>query len=295
MITSPSFTAPPARLLLATDLSARCDRALDRAAQLAGEWHAELVALNVLDVTASPDQTVAWAVGTDDDYLLNIARQQLAHDLSGLNIHATMRIARAGDAAATIRDVAASTGCGLVLTGVACHTVFGRFLLGSTVERLARTLPQHLLVVRNRTRGPYQRIVVATDFSDSSRHALLATAHLFPGRELILYHACQIPLSGISGKLSRASFIRDIEQGEYADFLTACELDADVKVRPVIEHGVLETVLTQYVRNHEIGLVVMGTHGRSGVMSILLGSSAAKLLSWLPCDALVVREPRATK
>lgn len=60
MITSPSSTAaPPARLLLATDLSARCDRALDRAAQLAGEWHAELVALNVLGVTASPDQTVA--------------------------------------------------------------------------------------------------------------------------------------------------------------------------------------------------------------------------------------------
>lgn len=203
MITSPSSAAaPPARLLLATDLSARCDRALDRAAQLAGEWHAELVALNVLDVTASPDQTVAWAVGTDDDYLLNIARQQLAHDLSELNIHATMRIERAGDAATTIRDVAASTDCGLVITGVACHKVFGRFLLGSTVECLAHTLPQHLPVARNRTHGPYQRIV-ATESSESSRHALLATAGLFPGRQLILYHACQIPLSGISGTISR--------------------------------------------------------------------------------------------
>ena len=202
---------------------------------------------------------------------------------------------RAGNAAATIRDVAASTDCGLVITGVACHKVFGRFLLGSTVECLAHTLPQHLLVVRNRTHGPYQRIMVATDFSDSSRHALSATASLFPGRELILYHACQIPLSGISGKLSRTSFIRDIEQGEYANFLAASELKADVEVRPVIKQGVLETLLTQYVRNNEIDLVVMGTHGRSGVMSILLGSSAAKLLGWLPCDALVVREPRATK
>lgn len=68
-----------------------------------------------------------------------------------------------------------------------------------------------------------------------------------------------------------------------------------MKVRPVIEQGVLETLLTPYVRNKEIDLVVMETHGRSGVMSILLGSSAAKLLGWLPCDALVVREPRATK
>lgn len=72
----------------------------------------------------------------------------------GLNIHATMRIARAGDAAATIRDVAASTGCGSFhLQAWRAIQFVGRFLLGSTVERLARTLPQHLLVVRNRTRA----------------------------------------------------------------------------------------------------------------------------------------------
>lgn len=93
---------------------------------------------------------------------------------------------------------------------------------------------------------------------------------------MTLYHACQIPLSGISGKLSHANFIRDIEQGEYADFLSACEFDVDVKVHPMIEQGVLETLLTQYVRNNEIDLVVMGTHGRSGVMSVLLGSSGGQ-------------------
>ena len=60
----------PHRLLLATDLSARCDRALDRAAQLAEEWQAELVALNVLDPAASPDQALAWISGESDEQLL---------------------------------------------------------------------------------------------------------------------------------------------------------------------------------------------------------------------------------
>lgn len=293
MSANSSIIAPPARLLLATDLSSRCDRALDRAAQIAGEWQAELVALNVLDVAASPDQALAWATGSDEDCVLNIARQQLARDLSGLDIRATMRMARAGDAAATIREAAASTDCSLVVTGVARNEFFGRWLLGSTVERLARSLPQPLLVVRNRVRGPYRRIVVATDFSASSRHALLATARLFPGRELILYHACEIPLDGASDRPPKTRLNRDVEQGECAEFLATSELPADTRIRPVIEHGALETTLTQYVRNHEIDLVAMGTHGGSGVMSILLGSTAAKLLDWLPCDSLVVREPRA--
>lgn len=291
---SPSMIAPPARLLLATDFSARCDRALDRAAQIAGEWRAELVALHVLEVAAAPDQALAWVTGSNEDHVLNMARQQLARDLSGLDIQATMRIARARDAAAPIREVAASTDSGLVVAGAACNEFFGLCLLGSTVERLARSLPQPLLVVRNRVRGPYRKIVVATDFSDSSRHALLTTARLFPGRELILYHARQIPLDAVPGNPRQIQFVRDIEQGECADFLAATTLPANTRVRPVIEHGALETTLTQYVRSHEIDLVAMGTHGRSAVMSILLGSTAAKLLDWLPCDLLVVREPRAT-
>ena len=46
MTESAQGTSVPKRLLLATDLSARCDRALDRAAQLAEAWQAEIVAVN---------------------------------------------------------------------------------------------------------------------------------------------------------------------------------------------------------------------------------------------------------
>ncbi|MDI1342463.1 universal stress protein [Polaromonas sp.] len=295
MRTNRTTIAPPTRLLLATDLSVRCDRALARAAQIAGEWQAELVALNVLDPT-TPDQALAWIRGKDDAYLLSIARQQLARDLAGLNVHASMRIVRSGDAATAIRNLAASIECGLVVTGVARSEILGRFLLGSIVERLVRMLPQPLLVVRSRENGPYRRIVVATDFSDSSRHALLAAIHLFPGREIILYHAWQTPFSGVVDKPSHASIRRvsqDIERGVCSEFLATSELPPEVTVRPTIEHGPLETTLTQYVRNHEVELVVMGSHGRSGLMNIMLGSSASALLEWLPCDALVVREPRS--
>lgn len=297
-----AVAAPPARLLLATDLGARCDRALDRAAQLAAEWRAQLIALHVLDAAMAPDQALAWVTGADDEQILDIARRQLARDLSAGEINAVMRIVRSADTGATIRDIARETGCGLVVTGVARNETLGRFLLGSTVEQLARSLSQPLLVVRNRASTPYRHIVVASDFSPSSRWALQTAARMFPGRALTLYHACPPSRLQSTGSISMPApasaatrrVVSEVEKEECAQFLAATELPVDppVTVTPIVEQGVLETALTDYVRRHDVELVIMGAHGSSGVMNILLGSSAARLLDWLPCDAMVVREPR---
>lgn len=284
----------PHHLLLATDLSVRCDRALDRAAQLVHEWQADLVALNVLDPTASPDQALAWASGASDEQLLHVARQQLVHDIAAANVSATLRLVRSEDVTTAIWKTAASTQAGLVVTGVSSNETLGRFLLGSTAENLARTLPKSLLVVRKRTHGPYRRIVVATDFSASSRHALLTAARLFPGRELILFHAYTSALSGLADTAPHPGVSVGIEKTDCTAFLEATTLPPGVEVRPVIEHGAIESVLTRYVREHDIELVVMGDHGRRGLMSVLLGRTAAKLLDWLPCDTLLVREPNST-
>ena len=292
------MTGPPNRLLLATDLSVRCDRALDRSMQLAREWRAELVVLNVLEARQAPqapDLVLAWAADKDDESSYRLAQHQLRHCLAGQDVRASIRIAR-GDAASSIREVAANTGCGLIVTGMARNETLGRFLLGSTVESLARTVPQPLLVVRNLVRGTYRRIVVATDFSDSSRHALNAAVGLLPDRELTLYHAFTISLPEISDKTPNTCISRDIEKSECAAFLAASDLPDEMRsrLRLVIEHGTLETTLTHYVREQGVDLVVMGTHGRSGLMNIMLGSAATRLLDWLPCDTMIVRGPRAT-
>ncbi|MFC7335289.1 universal stress protein [Rhodocista pekingensis] len=293
MSVHPSADAMPRHLLLATDLSARCDRALDRAAQLAEEWRAELTALNVLDPTASPDQAIAWAGGAGDEQLLQVAWRQLARDLKAVKVPVRLCISRSGDAAAAIRRTAADRQSGLIITGVSRSETLGRFLVGSTVETLARSLPEPLLVVHNRVHEPYRRIVVATDFSDSSSHALLAAARFFPGRELIVYHAHASPMAGLAGASVSSRLSASIKENECAAFLAATAIPEGTKLRTVVEHGAIESTLTRYVREHEIDLVVMGSHGRSGIMSLLLGSTAARLLDWLPCDMLLVPDPRA--
>lgn len=284
----------PGRLLLATDLSARCDRALDRAAQLSREWKAELIALNVLDHSTAPDQVLAWANRATDDQLANAVRQQLARDVKAVNVAAKIRIARSADAAAAILATASETESGLVIAGVSRNDILGRLLLGSTVETLARSLPVPLLVVRNRAHQAYKRIVVATDFSEPSRHALRTAARFFEGRELFLYHAHVLSMAGFTDTPSgRHGVCTSMEKSECVVFLSQTTLPEATKVRPVVQCGAIESTLTRYVREHDIELVVMGSHGCRNIMNLLLGSTAAKLLDWLPCDLLLVRESRA--
>lgn len=294
MSRQPWAEGTPASVLLATDLSVRCDRALDRAVQLAGEWQALLVGVNVLEVGQGPDLVLGWLGDRDDASLARFAEQQLQQDLSGLDVQVRLRVER-GEPVQAIAKATRETGSALVVTGVASNALWGRLLLGSTVELLARQLPQPLLVVRRRPRGRYGRIIVATDFSDSSLHALHAAACYFPDRELVLYHATEAPMSDRLERVIDERTRQYIEEGDYAAFLATSDLPDEVRKRTriVIEQGSLAASLSHYVREHGVDLVVMGTHGRSGLMNVLLGSAASELLQWVPCDTLIVRAPRA--
>ena len=285
----------PACVLLASDLSARCDRALDRAAQLAGAWGSELHVLSVVEGPRSPDQALAWAWGGDDEAALRHARRELHADVAPLGVRGELVVVH-GDAAQRIVEHAEQARCALVVVGMARSETFGRFLLGGTVARLARTLVPPLLIVRGRVRGPYRRIVVATDFSESSRHALDAAARCFAQAELELYHA--LPARGLGTVEVQVDdeTRRRVEGGDLRAFVDASALDVARRagLRSTVGRGALERLLAKHVREHDVDLVVVGTQGRGGLLGALLGSTAERVLDWLPCDTMVVRMPRST-
>ena len=59
------------------------------------------------------------------------------------------------------------------------------------------------------------------------------------------------------------------------------------------EPGSPQQLIREYVQLRGCDLVVLGTRGRGTLMEALLGSTAKNILATLPCDALVVRGPRA--
>jgi nucleotide-binding universal stress UspA family protein len=279
----PWTTGPPGSILLATDLSARCDRAFDRAVQLAQAWGAKLTVATVIEGPRTPDELDAW-VARESDTRESFLRKQLTRDLAGLDVSVEVAIGE-GDVASAIGDVVAASDCGLVVTGMARNEAFGRFLVGATVERLARMLAPPLLVVRNRVRHPYKRILVATDFSGTSRYALQTAVQLFPHQRLRFYHAHGVR-ERRNEERTREAIVREIAESG----LTPEETQ---RLEVVVERGEVEIALPRYVRAHDIDLAIIGTRGRSHLMNVLLGRSAARLVEWLPCDTMLVRQPRA--
>lgn len=288
---------PPRKILIATDLSARCDRALDRALSLAAEWKAEVIALHVV-----PQSDPLWR--SEIDALPSWRRSPDARRRAEIRIRADLGqvsndlavVIETGDPADAILTIARAQDCDLIVTGVARNELLGRSTLGSTVSKLARRAEIPVLVVRKRGRRPYVRVVVATDFSSSSRHALEAAARFFPHRQLSLFSAFDAPLSLLASDAAshRAQF-REAAERDGKAFLEASDLSNWAGGRPdlVLEYGEPDQLLYDYAIEKDVDLVALGTHGRSAIFHTLIGSVAQSLIESLPCDVLVVREPRA--
>ncbi|QOZ06701.1 universal stress protein [Bradyrhizobium sp. CCBAU 51765] len=290
------MNGPPKRILLATDLSPRCDRALDRVVLLADQWQAKLVIVHVLEepepnMTDPTGRLPSWRRPSDP---LSVARKQLHTDVGPVAGHATVVI-ETGDPVDAIIRTAENEDCGLIVTGLARDEILGRFLLGRTVDRLLRRSQVPLLVVKNRARAPYRHVVVATDFSNPSRHALEAAAHMFPYQRLTVFNAYEAPLSGrmIDSAPYQRQYRTAVEQECDAFLQTMKKPDQWQSPNVLIEHGAPWELLREYVQEKAVDLVVLGTQGRSAVMEVLLGSVAKMIVDEVHCDALVIRAPPA--
>ncbi|HET8698661.1 MAG TPA: universal stress protein [Gammaproteobacteria bacterium] len=285
--------APPRKILLATDLSARCDRALDRAALLASEWNAELFAVHAVersdDAYANDLELHVPAWRRSHDARL-VAEERLRRDLEqcAVKIHT---IVERGEPLDVVLAAIDTQGCGLVVTGIARDETLGRFGLGTTVHGLVRRSPVPVLVVRERARRRYANVVVASDFSTASRHVLRTAAALFPQRSLQVFHAYDTRLAGLVD--DPASHDAESRQGaarEYRDLIAAGDLgDAASRCTLVVERGPPDLLLQQYAYAHDVDVVVVGARGGSALAHVLLGSTAAEVLEAVTCDVLVVR------
>jgi len=301
----PAWTSgPPKIILFATDLSGRCDRALDRAAQLARLWHARMIVLHVLD---PKEEAVAQALFEDlPSWRRPPDRAQMVMRQIRRDLHETLpsvaelpdvevRIEE-GDPAVRIDEVARSTGAGLIVTGVARDETFGRQVLGATVQRLARKTSIPLLVVKSRAR-PYREVLVATDFSPSSRHALDAALAFFPDVPKTLFHAFEVPFPALLDKGNAREEFRAMEQKACELFLAEAGLSPEARknLTTVVEHGAPPTMVRAHMEDKNVDLVVVGTHGRTAAYDALIGSTAKRILEWAPGDVLLVRDPKSVK
>jgi nucleotide-binding universal stress UspA family protein len=297
---TPAWTQhPPKTILLATDLSCRSDRPLDRAADLAELWDARLVVLTVLEADAqswldreAAEDLPSWRRPPDRE---RIARAQLVRDLPQ-RLRDVEVMVRDGDPPSVIAETAKEIGAELVVTGVARDEPLGRQHLGATVERLVRSSPAPILVVRSRLR-PYDEVLVGTDFSESSGHALVAACRFFPDARITALHAWEAPYAGVLGRNAYSEQWAAVEQQARDEFLAKVDLSpADrARLHVLSERGQPDVLLRAYMQDQRVDLTVIGSHGAGAVIERLIGSTAKRILRAAPGDVLVIREPRAAR
>ena len=275
----------PQDILLATDLSARADHAEGRAAERATSLGARLHVVTVIEHDGDNQPTAARI--SDPQTIEAELRESYGSDL-GLDV-----TVETGDAWSVILREATAHDCALIVLGPAEPHGLREKLIGSTAERVIHAAPMPVLTVRRRARGPYLQVIAATDFSATSRHALIAAADVLPEAQFLLVHAYRVPFTGF---LSREANEPDMKQQAEDDLkVFLASLDGESKLRGRVGaklfYGTPDEVFGVYVVEHMVELVVMGAHGTGGAFDKILGSTAERLLSQLPCDVMLSRLP----
>ena len=148
-----------------------------------------------------------------------------------------------------------------------------------------------------------RRILVPTDFSPASDAALAQARELAAalGASLRLAHVFEEPFvasaMGADGQMFLPAEMRSLAvsgaEGRLKERLEAT-IDTSLGHEAVVLTGPVAGTIVDYAQGHAVDLIVMGTHGRSGVAHLLLGSVAEKVVRTAPCPVLTVRQTPVT-
>jgi len=140
-----------------------------------------------------------------------------------------------------------------------------------------------------------KRILVPVDGSEQAHEACEFVVREFPDATMVLLHVINPAEAGYSAQASLPSFSeewyeREKETAEelFDELVTATEAH-DVDVERIVEVGRPTTAIVDYADDHDVDQIVMGSHGRSGVSRILLGSVAETVVRRASVPVTVAR------
>lgn len=283
----------PSHILAATDLSHRSDVAVERAAALAERFAGKLTILHVLD--------------DDQPYRMFEAEKALARALlekqvqglaAGLSVDL---LVKTGDPFEQIGRVASEGDFDLIVIGRHRRRILRDLFVGTTAERVVWHGTHPVLLVKAASTAPYQRVAIAVDGSEPCAEALrVAKALDFTnGARVRAVHAhepfAKTMLAGhddaqavwdhVDSELAsaRRNMIKFLEDRGHGDLASTI----------YIGDGAPIDVLRSFIEDSRSDLLVMGTHGRSGIGRLVLGSVAEEALRKLEIDILAVPPKRA--
>lgn len=278
------------RVLVPIDFSAPSLRAFDHALDWDRQARCELHLVHVVEPDGNHTPDVAGELAHDFAELERMAEvelHRLAPRVSDERIGAIQRHVRSGRPATSILELAERLKADLIIMGTHGRTGLRSLLMGSVAEMVVRRAPCSVVCVKpdapaGATR--WRRIVCAVDFSECSRRAMLGAVDLARDLsvELLLLHV---------HKSGNATSVSDAERA-LDEWKKQAEARADVKVVSMVVVGAPAPKIVDFARKDVCDLLVVGTHGHTALLSLLMGSVAEQVVRAAPCPVLTVRPAR---
>ena len=210
------------------------------------------------------------------------------------------KVIRLGPPEEQLAKVAIEGKYDLVIVGTRSRNKATRMLFGSTAQRLIQNAPCAVWIVKPEEMREILEIAVATDLSEAGRPALNAAVEVARALSARLFVVHAVDMGELSALLMagvntheiasvRTRLLEDAQTGlqnqlAATDYRT---LQHGVKVEVV--EGSADDAIPKFVTENEVDILVMGTHGRSGLTRLLLGNTAERILPNVHCSVITVK------
>lgn len=294
---------PINRILCATDFSSLSEPVVSYGITLAKELNANLIICHVVDFpTVSMYGEAVLEPIDHQNRFMEYARAEIDRLATGSSVeyHALVAVGNTTDEIAHLVD---EQKVDLVIVATHGRSGLKRFFLGSVTERLIRTLPCPLLVLRAETEDsvtgfqkfPFKRILVGCDFSSDSDLAFEHSLNLAQEFQSELHLVHVVEPSGYKDLFNMASdqgegFKQDLYDMINAKLKSMVPQDAMnwLTLQTHLLVGRPYEEIIRYAELNNIDLIAMGIRGRGMVEDLLVGSTTDRVIRRAPCPVLSV-------
>lgn len=293
------------KILFPTDFSRCSDQALVQALSLAELYGSELHIVHALlpleyeseDIKSKTDfQKVQAEIDR-----LSMQQMRLASS------HRTFKdlvieqsTVRGISAAPAILEYASRRMTDLIVMGTHGRRGLNHLMLGSVAEEVVRLAPCPVLTIRElRVPAPRReqiQILVPVDFSNFAREAVSYAKYLAADlhaalRVLHVIEEAIHPSFYLTGQTSLTTWYPELEANAIAEMkrLVSDARGPEVPIEFHIKEGRAAVDIVTFARKHDVDLIVMASHGLTGIEHLLLGSVAEKVVRMAPCPAFIVK------
>lgn len=280
------------RILVPVDGSDPATAALEHALDLAADADATVHVLYVAD-TNEPSLTRVGGAVVD---VLEEEGEEIVADATSRAADRGVSVVDdvvQGDPREAIVEYASARGVDLIAMGAHGRRGLGEYVLGSTTDRVVGNSQVPVLTVRSAddaTRSyPYEDVLVPTDGSDHAAAALDLGSRIADERGATLHLLTVVDDGGI-GLDGAGTVTERLEERARETLADASGATDAADVVTSVAFGSAAAEIETYAGEAGVDVVVLGTHGRTGLDRHLLGSTSERVVRTSPVPVLTTRD-----